>query len=421
MKRNTFRFVIILATFSIVGISIIQVYWFRRAFDLEDQRFNREVVSALHNVAGQFFELNKAAVPATNPIKQLSSNYFVGMVNNEIDANLLEFLLRSEFEKRNIQADFEYGIYDCTNDEMVYGSYVSFSNEESEIKTDLPKWENQSYYFGVNFPSRTGTLINRLGIWSFSSVVLILVIVFFGYTLFVIFRQKRLSEIQKDFINNMTHEFKTPISTIALSANVLKDPKIIDQPERLRNYATIIENENQRMKNQVERVLQIASVDTQIEFKKEGIYLLEMVQEIVTSMEVSIEKSKAIISITDDGSNPKLQADKLHLSNVIYNLLDNAIKYCEKKPEISIRVFTDRHKVVCEITDNGIGISEKELKRIFHRFYRVSTGNVHNVKGFGLGLSYVQQVVTAMGGMVKAKSIENKGSTFTLIFPINES
>ena len=266
MKRSVIRLVIILAALSILGITITQLYWLKKAFDLNEDQFNRDVNTALYNVASQLFEINRSTPSKINPIEQLSTNYYVVTINNEIDAGLLEFLLKSELTQRDIHADFEYGIYDCNSDKMVYGNYVSL--EEDVLSTDepslLPKWKNQQYYFGVYFPNKELQIINRMGIWVFSTAVLFIVILFFTYATFVILKQKRLSEVQKDFINNMTHEFKTPISTISLSSEVLKDPAIIATPERLTSYASIIQSESLRLKNQVDRVLQIASLEDEL-------------------------------------------------------------------------------------------------------------------------------------------------------------
>lgn len=404
-----------MAAISILGIVAIQVYWFNKAFDTEEDLFNRDVNTALFNVANQFFEINEAAVPTVNPIKQLSTNYYVVMINNEIDANLLEYLLKTEFEKRSIAFDFEYGIYDCTNDKMVYGNYVSFDQEKSHASgSGLPKWENQSYYFGVQFPNKASIITNRMGIWIFSSSVLLLVVIFFSYAMFVILKQRRLSEIQNDFINNMTHEFKTPISTIALSVDVLSDPKIVQQPERYLNYTTIIKNENQRLKNQVERVLQMAGMDNdEIALKKESCNIHEVIEEVVESVSAGVEKEKEIL-LNLNAANTICDVDKLHFSNVLFNLLDNAIKYCNKKPEIKIETYNQKQNLVIRIQDNGIGISDEDKKRVFEKFFRVSTGNLHDVKGFGLGLSYVMQVIKAHRGKIELESKEGEGSTFTI-------
>lgn len=404
-----------MAAISILGIVATQVYWFNKAFDTEEDLFNRDVNTALFNVANQFFEINEAAVPTVNPIKQLSTNYYVVMINNEIDANLLEYLLKTEFEKRSIAFDFEYGIYDCTNDKMVYGNYVSFDQEKSHASgSGLPKWENQSYYFGVQFPNKASIITNRMGIWIFSSSVLLLVVIFFSYAMFVILKQRRLSEIQNDFINNMTHEFKTPISTIALSVDVLSDPNIVQQPERYLNYTTIIRNENQRLKNQVERVLQMAGMDTdEIALKKEPANIHEVIAEVIESISAGVEQDKEI-QLNLNAANTSCDIDKLHFSNVLFNLLDNAIKYCSNKPVIKIETYNQKQNLIIRIQDNGIGIGAEDKKRIFEKFFRVSTGNLHDVKGFGLGLSYVMQIIKAHRGKIELESKEGEGSTFTI-------
>lgn len=412
--------IVILATLCIVGITFTQIYWVRRAFDLKEGEFNRTVTAALYNVAQQIYEINNTPSPANNPIRQLSTNYFIVMVNSEINASLLEFLLRSEFEKRSIEADFEFGIYDCHSERMVYGNYVPLQTAKDKINPakSLPAWANQGYHFGVQFPKREAHIINQMGIWSFSTLVLVLVIIFFAYTLFVILKQKRLSEIQKDFINNMTHEFKTPISTIAVATEVLKDPAIRNQPERLLNYSTIIEKENARLKQQVERVLQVARLDKEdFGLKKEILDIHQVIQDAIRNTSMTLQEKQGTIVCDLSAIEREVPADKLHLTNVIQNLIDNAIKYCKNIPEITIKTTNELKRLVIEVHDNGIGISAENQKRIFQKFFRVPTGNVHDVKGFGLGLSYVKTIVEVHGGNIKVESELGKGSVFRIYLP----
>ena len=420
MKSSSIRLIVILAALSIAGITITQWYWVSRAFDLKEAEFERTVNTALFNVAHQIFDINKTPSPAVNPVKQVSTNYFVVQVNGEVDASLLEFLLRSEFEKRNIAVDFEYGVYDCSSKKMKYGDYVPLMpTAEKTTSQKLPAWSDYGNYFGVQFPNREAHLINQMGIWSFSSMVLLLVILFFAYTLFVILKQKRLSEIQKDFINNMTHEFKTPISTIAVSTEVLKDPGIIHQPERLLNYTTIIEKENIRLKHQVERVLQMAKMDKEdIGLKKEKVDVHQIISDAIQNTALSLREKHGTIACELNARHHRIDADRLHLTNVLYNLIDNAIKYCKQSPEIVIRT-TDANKHLCiDVIDNGLGIAPENHKKVFQKFYRVPTGNVHDVKGFGLGLHYVKSVISAHRGMIKLDSALDRGSTFKIILPV---
>lgn len=420
MKSSSIRLIVILAVLCISGITVTQWYWVRRAFNLKEDEFERTVNAALFNVAHQIYEINKTPSPAVNPVKQVSTNYFVVQINGEIDASLLEFLLRSEFEKRNVKADFEYGVYDCSSKKMKYGDYIPLqATGEKATSKKLPTWNNYAYYFGVQFPNREAQLINQMGIWSFSSLVLLLVILFFAYTLFVILKQKRLSEIQKDFINNMTHEFKTPISTIAVSTEVLKDPDIVRQPERLLSYTTIIEKENARLRHQVERVLQMAKLDKDdIGLKKEQVDLHQIIQETVQHIALPLQEKHGRIICHLNATHPLIEADRLHLSNVLYNLVDNAVKYCKGSPEIVIRTSRIRKFFCLEVQDNGLGIARENHKKVFQKFYRVSTGDVHDVKGFGLGLHYVKSIVTAHKGTIKLKSDLGIGSIFEISLPV---
>jgi len=416
VKNSTIRLLVILAALSIAGITITQLYWVRRAFDLKEAEFERAVNASLYNVAQKIFDINNTPSPANNPVKQLSTNYFVVMVNSELNTKTLEFLLKTEFEKRNIKEDFEYGVYDCSNEKMVYGNYVPLNPDKDFNSTrTFPTWLTQGYYFGVQFPNREAHLINQMGIWTFSTIVLLTVIIFFAYALFVILKQKRLSEVQKDFINNMTHEFKTPISAIAVSTQVLKDPDILNQPERLSNYAAIIEKENNRMMQQVERVLQMARLDKEdIGLKKEFHDLHTLIDEAVSNVGHILQQKQGTITCDLQSSHSIVNVDKLHVTNTLFNLLDNAIKYCEHNPKIIIRTSNTLQGITLEIIDNGIGIRTEEQRKIFQKFYRVPTGNIHNVKGFGLGLSYVKGIVEAHGGKISLKSEPAVGSVFKI-------
>jgi two-component system phosphate regulon sensor histidine kinase PhoR len=420
VKRETFRYVLILAIFSLAGIISIQIYWFSKAFDEREKQFNQTVSIALRNVSDQMLEYNNLPIPQVNPVEQLSSNYYVVMFNNVMDAELLETLLINEFTKRDLDLDFEYGIYDCMNEEMVYGNYVDIdekNSRRSDRKSELPVWEDNDYYFGVLFPTKDNTLLGQMGIWIFSSMVLLVVILFFAYALYIIFKQRKLSETQKQFINNMTHEFRTPISTILLSSDVLKDPDIVSNPGRLGNYARIIKEESNRLLHQVENILQ----STIIEEKKailevESCDAHQLIKEVVENF--NLLGNQQLVKLHLNAKKPTIRADKIHFSNAIKNLVDNAIKYSTAVPEVTVNTKNHHDELIIEISDKGIGINKEYHKKIFQKFYRVPTGNLHDIKGFGIGLHYVKNIVEMHQGHIHLFSKPGEGSTFTIKIPL---
>jgi two-component system phosphate regulon sensor histidine kinase PhoR len=245
------------------------------------------------------------------------------------------------------------------------------------------------------------------------------ILLFFGYALTIIFKQKRLSEVKTDFINNMTHELKTPISTIGLSSETLLREDFSKDPERLQRYASIIYKENKRLENQVEKVLNVAKLDReQVVLKNENIDIHEILKDVKENFEFSQEIKGGKIKLTSEAEDPIIFGDLVHITNVFFNLIDNATKYCEKEPSISIQTKSDKKFLMVEITDNGIGISKENLHHIFEKFYRVPTGNLHNVKGFGLGLYYVKVVIEAHNGKIEVSSTPNHGTTFRCYLPI---
>ena len=420
LTNKSLRLLVILATLSIVGITATQIYWVRKAFDLHQDQFERDVRTALFNVAEQLFILNDKSIPKKNPVEQVAGNYFIVNLTQEFNVPSLEELVKSALAQRNIESDFEYGIYDCDTDQMVYCNYVNHTEVSTQTiqTTTLSKSSNQEYYFGVYFPGQYAQIINRMGVWIYSSLVLLLVTVFFAYTLFVILKQRRLSEVQKDFINNMTHEFKTPISTINISAGVIQNLEIIKTPQRLLNYATIIQKESDRLQNQVDQVLKAATVDHSAKhLTLNPLNIHDIVNEVANTFQAVLSEKEGHLQMSLDAHKSQLEGNALHLSNVFHNLIDNAIKYCERVPQINIDTTDANGYVVIRIADNGRGILKNQHKKIFDKFYRVSTGNQHDVKGFGLGLYYVKYIIESHGGEISLNSLE-EGTCFEIKLPI---
>ncbi len=418
MRNGTIKTFVVLAIVSIVGIIVTQIFWFKQAFDKTEQEFNRSLNIALTQTLKGILLYNNSSVLPVDPIQKLDHNYFAVMVNDQINADVLEHYLRNEFDKLNIHQSFEYRIFDCKNEQLVYGGYVEgkMSDDEETVRRNLPVWKPDNYYFTVYFPNKTLDIVSGMSLWLFSSFVLFVVLIFFAYSLFVILKQKRLSEIQKDFINNMTHEIKTPVSIISASAETIRNPTIVEQPQRLLTYANIIIEESNRLKAQVERVLTLADSNRTIKLNIEKINLEELTRTIVDSLS---EKEKNNIDIIYEfkASNTFVMGDEIYLSQLISNIVDNAIKYSKDKLILKIQTYNTNQSISIVFTDNGLGIAKEHLNKIFDKFYRVPTGNRHDVKGFGIGLNYVKLIAKLHKAKVSVDSVLGEGTSFTIKFP----
>lgn len=439
MGRRSIGTLMLLATLSVVGVVVIQLLWLQQASRHQreqialnqeqakqlEKQFNDRVVMALTDVTEQILTINKDSTDLFDAVKQERPNYFAVTINDTLHPYLLEALLRKEFSRRHINEDFEYGIYDCFTDSIVYGNYVSPDTVASDTMphSQLLKLDKDGHYFGVYFPARHSTLWEEPAdvswTWVFPAVVTLIVFGFFAYSVWVIMRQKRLSEMKNDFIGNMTHELKTPISTIALSSEVIGDPEIVKEPERLHEYARIIRSENERLRTQVERVLQLATLEKgNLRMKREPVDMHQIAGDVAGSLRLAAQERNIRIDLSLEADRHTVSGDKVHLTNAVFNLVDNAMKYGKPDTAIEIRTTARGNELLLSITDHGIGIRKEDLRHIFERFYRVHTGNVHNVKGFGLGLHYVQQIAHAHGGGVSARSEFGQGSVFTLSLPL---
>ncbi len=424
MSSRTIRIIVILVTMTLAALVWLQIYWVRRSYLLTDEQFNNRVNLALNSVANQINLYNKDTLNIIDPVQQVSSNYFLVNVAGTADPDHLQNLLLIEFDHFNINLDFNFAVYDCFLDSIQWRSYNmrTHSNLESVEQVNLPKIKMapDSHKFAVYFPTKNIYIARQLGVMIYSSIGILIVIGFFVYIVFVIFKQKKLSEMKTDFINNMTHEFKTPIATIQVSSDSLLRGTNATNPEKVTTYANIIRDETDRLKGQVEQILRIAMVDNvKNKLIKEPVDFNQMIRDIADNMLVRIENARCKLDIHLDAKNPIVLGDRGHLVNVLYNLVDNALKYSKENPYLRIRTYNKKSKLVVEIEDHGIGIPKEAQKHIFEKFFRVPTGNVHNVKGFGLGLSYVKKIIESHNGKIHLHSIPGKGTTFTIYLKTN--
>jgi two-component system phosphate regulon sensor histidine kinase PhoR len=342
---------------------------------------------------------------------------------DEIDTIALDSILQQQLKDKGIGAEYAYGIFDP----FMNAFFVACGKDQVEGVITSPHKVNltpgnvfsQPKFLSIFFPNQNKYLLRTMWLLLTISTMFILVIIFsFSFTVSTIIKQKKVSEIKNDFINNMTHELKTPISTISLACQALGDPDIKSKKGIVDNYINVIADENKRLAMVVENVLRTAVMDKgELKLEIVDINVNEVVDQVLQNMKIQLEQ-KGGSFITDlQATNTLVQADKIHFTNVVFNLVDNALKYTEKIPVIKVGTRDEAQGIVVFVEDNGIGISKENQKKIYEKLYRVPTGNIHNVKGFGLGLSYVKAIVDKHNGWIKVKSELNKGSRFEILIP----
>ena len=341
-------------------------------------------------------------------------------IRKRVNKELLENLLSVSLSQNNIRTRFEYAIMSNGLITPVYSRRFKQSGNEYVVPIFADKNGETNYNLHVQFPNKRDFVLSSMWIMLLLSVIFTLVIVFtYAGALFLIFKHRKTSEVKTDFINNMTHELKTPIATINLSIDALKNPKILNDKERILHYANVIKDENERMHKQIENVLRISRLDrNKLELSKEETSFNELVEEAISHILIIVEDRGGIIDFELDAENDIVNVDLLHFGNILVNILDNANKYTVSTPQIDVRTYNKDNNIVVEITDNGMGINKAAQEKIFDKFFRVSKGNIHNIKGQGLGLAYVKQIVEAHKGTVSVKSQKGKGSTFTVSLPL---
>ncbi len=417
MRRKNLRQLILFGSFVLVGLLIVQGYWLKRAFDIEERQFNHTVQMAMKHVADSIVADRPGTETGDIHVRQLSGKFFFAELNAAVDPEVLDILIQKELAIRRIRADYELGIYRADDDTLVYGQYIP-ATIQWQIDQPVPHtpMDGEKRNFAIFFPNKFSVIAGEIHIWIFSTVVLLLMTAFFVYAMLSLLKERRLAEIKEDFINNLTHEFKTPIANIELASEALKTNRIPDGKQE--QYFNIIYDENKRLKTQMERILQLAGFDHKaLNLDLKIVNVHHLLQRLTASIGVRIKETAGVLNIDLSATNPNILADEFHLSNLVYNLLDNATKFCKDHPEIIISTRDEKEGLLISIRDAGIGIGKEFQKQVFDRFFRVPTGDVHNVKGFGLGLSYVKTIVEAHRGSIFLHSEPNRGSRFDIYLP----
>jgi two-component system phosphate regulon sensor histidine kinase PhoR len=340
----------------------------------------------------------------------------------------IDSLLRFELRNKGIDLPFSYQVSTANTDSLIFSKANDLTGKKpvfiasNTYQTPIFSKEviNDPGLIRLSFPQKSSLILSHMKVNMATTAGLLFVLILcFGYTIFSIIRQKKISEMKTDFINNMTHEFKTPVSTIMIASEALKDDEIANDKTRISRLANIIYEENARLGSHIERVLNIARIDkNDFKLEKKPVDINEMVTVVLDSMALKLQKSNTEIVLNLDAENAIINADELHFSNVLYNLIDNAIKYSQGTPHITISTFNKNNHIVIKVADKGIGMGRDQQAKIFEQFYRIPTGNLHDVKGFGLGLSYVNTIVKRLNGTIAVRSEKDKGSEFEIKFSV---
>lgn len=446
MKR-IFTIITVLISLSLIGIIVIQISWLKNMVLLREEQIKQSVDASTESVATQLAQEKGSYVTGPNNKKNfLSEEINLDMfrplsIGRGIDIDVVKQKIEKEFAMKNL-ADirFEFGIASFDNNGNTLWEKVSpnfmkvFENTSDNIHSNFEiralsgtAGENLSVNEAlfVSVPNIKGLVLKSLR-WRIatSAFFTLIILAAFYLTVRTMLRQKKLGEIKNDFINNMTHEFKTPIATISLAVDAMRNEKVIQDREKLGYFSGIIKEENQRMNRQVETILKASQLEKQeVDLNLKPVHAHEVIHDVIDNFVLQLEEKNGKVELQLNAQNDLINADEVHLANLVNNLMDNAVKYGKENtpPQIKLSTNSNGKYFTMKIEDNGIGMNRDTVKRVFERFYRAHTGNVHNVKGFGLGLSYVKTMVEAHDGDIKAESTLGKGSTFTVDLPLKKA
>ncbi len=423
MKKKTIVLIAIITFLSLLGIILTQLYWVEKSLSLKEEQFDNSVRIASKTVLNQLLSIKNDS-SFQKHLYDISCRKPKLDVSDIIVPTTLDSLLMTELGYMYVDDKYYYAIYNKINNKFSFGH---FEDKEDRLLSSPFQFSVSSlykpgdYYLSIYYPAKTSIMLRQVEFWLIISIFFIVfVIISFSYVIYIILRQKRISQMKTDFINNLTHEFKTPIATSSLAAEMLLRPEMANNKSRIAKYAKVILDENLRLQNQVEQVLQIATLEEgkqQYKFKSTDIH--QLLDTVIESFELRIKENKIKLSTELNAHESIVVVDKMHVLNIFYNLLDNAIKYTPENPMIIIKTWNVKGGIHISFQDNGIGISHEHQKNIFKNLFRVPTGNIHEVRGFGLGLYYTKTVVDQHHGHIELESDIGKGSIFDVFLPFN--
>ena len=420
MKFNRFNSVILIGFLAIVGVIIMQFFMLDQAYSFEKKEVESKIQYALIDVVERIYVDNNSELIVNNQIKKIAHNYYVVNVNDVFENNILEFYLKKEFNKVKLDLDFEYAIYDCGTNNMVYGNYVAANGKPDKKCLDcFTKNADLTYYFAVRFPTLNQNYFKSLRYYWVYTFVLFLVLIIYVYSVLLMLKQKKYTVLQNDFINNMTHEFKTPLSSILIASNYANSQEEIKNHPKLSKYIQIIIDQSNKLNQHIEQILSLAkTTSANVALNKGNVDLNKTIQLIKEN--IQLKYPQKIIFLNQLAKDYTIYADEFHFYNIIYNIIDNAVKYANGIPEVTFTSQENEKFLTLSIQDNGSGVPKKDLPFIFDKFYRVERKDSKEIEGFGIGLAYVKKIVQLHRWKIKASNSQ-KGLTIKIQIPKSDS
>jgi two-component system phosphate regulon sensor histidine kinase PhoR len=422
--RKVYPLIVVLITLSVVGILFIQMSWINNAIKLKHEEFQRSVDEVLKQsrevIFSKYLSKHYTYIPDEGSRRFYLSTHF--SVDGTFNKDEIKEIIRKELKNNNIKQPFEFSIVNMFKSVILQSDNFNPADMATATRMELAPEDSyrarETLFLAIR--EDKNLIIREMGWMIVASIVFTTIIVLaFAITVRTLFNQKKLSEIKSDFINNMTHELKTPLATISLAIDALTNEKVIHDTDKIKIYSSMIKEENKRMNKQVEKILQAARLEKEeIKLTLQQLDTHQIIRKVADNMALQMQEKNGRIDLRLGAGDPNIEADEVHFSNIIFNLLDNAMKYSSQSPEIIVETLKHGNGMLTiRVKDNGIGMDRETQARIFEKFYRAHTGNIHNVKGFGLGLSYVKAIVEAHDGRIKVESAPGKGSTFTITLP----
>lgn len=419
IRSKTLRFVILISTVLITVIIGVQLFWLQKVYRYEEKQFNINVSKSIRNLYRDMQLVNDVSDNVQKVVENPSPDIYLLRIDCSPMLDSLWLNLKAELTDFDVYTDCKAAIYATEKNQFTGEEYIDLPDSYHATAKDaaIPLFKRDYSYIILFFPHRGQYILKQMLFWIASSGLLLLVLIALGASIFYFYRQKFLNETQRDFVNNFTHEFRTPLAVIKIAADVLRQDNIIEKPERLANYAGIIHEQTTHLQSQIQRLLEIAYTDrSSVPLNKSNFDLNTLLEQSVADVQPLIEQKHAELNLTLEATDAIVFADKSYLLLAVINLIENAIKY-SPSPVITVSSYNAGPDFCISVNDNGIGIDPAHHKKIFDRFYRVSKGELHTAKGFGLGLSFVKKVIDAHGGKIDVQSQEKQGSTFTIRIP----